>query len=163
MDQALSILTQMGVNQTFFLMFGVVVVFFFVMNFMTLKPLAKVLVERDERIAGRKEKAHEFSEEAIKLETSVEADLKITHREAAGEFAKLKADALQKQSQILAQAREEAQTKIQSVRQEVAVSVQTELSKVSAEIPGLAALVMDRVLVERGGKKSSKPTMNSEA
>lgn len=164
MDQALSILTQMGVNQTFFLMFGVVVVFFILLNFITLKPLTKILVERDDRIEGRKEKAHEYAEEAVKLETTLSAELKTAHREAAIEFGKIKAEALQKQSKLLSTSREEAQTKIEKVRQEVGATIQAELAKVASEIPAISAMVMDRILVERGHKSSTnKSTINSEA
>jgi F-type H+-transporting ATPase subunit b len=161
MDQALAILTSLGVNQTFFLMFAVVVVFFFFMNFVALKPLTKVLVERDERIDGRLEKSRVAAEEAQALEANVASSLKDAHRDAAADYAKLKAEALQKQSALLSQAREEAQTKIQQVRQEVASSVSGELAKVSSEIPALAKLVMDRVLLDRSGAKSNKPAMSN--
>ena len=162
MDQALAILTSMGVNQTFFFMFGIVVVFFFVMNVVVFKPLTKILVERDERIEGRIEKSRVFADEAQALEQSFAGNLKDAHRDAAANFAQLKFEALQKQSVLISQAREAAQNKVQKVRQEVAANVGVELRKVSSEIPTLAALVMDRILVERSSAKANKPAMNSE-
>ncbi len=163
MDQALAILTSMGVNQTFFVMFGVVAVFFALMKVVALTPLTKVLVERDQRIDGRIEKSRLFAEEAQALELGFAGNIKDAHRDAASDYAKLKADALQKQSALISQAREAAQTKIQKVRQEVAANVEVELAKVSSEIPTLAAMVMDRVIVERSSAKIKKPAMNSEA
>lgn len=162
MNQALSILTQLGVNQTVFLMFGVVVVFFAVMNIIVFKPLTKILVERDERIDGRKAKAEAFAEEAQSLELNFATNIKSAHREAATEFAKLKAEALQKQAALLSKAREDAQNKIKIVRQEVAANVASEFSKISSEIPSLAALVMDRVLKNHGTNGSKSSAMNSE-
>jgi F-type H+-transporting ATPase subunit b len=162
MDQALAILTSLGVNQTFFLMFGVVALFFFITNFVVYEPLTKVLVERDERIEGRLEKSRRFAEEAQALEMGFAGNIKDAHRDAAVNYAKLKAEALQKQTALISQAREEAQNKISKVRQDVAANVEQELSKVSSEITNLAVLVMDRVLMQKGSAKTNKPAMNSE-
>lgn len=162
MDQALIILTKLGVNQTFFIMFGVVVVFFFLMNIVALKPLTKILVERDARIDGRHEQIRTHAEEAQSIEMGVTDNIKSAHRDAAAEYAKLKSEALQKQSALLSQAREAAQSKVQKVRYDVSANVETELAKISSEISGLASLVMDRILVERGSAKPNKSAANPE-
>lgn len=162
MDQALSILSSLGVNQTFFLMFGVIIVFYVLMNLIALKPLSKILIERDHRIEGRHEAIREYSEEAQSLELNFSDKIKEAHREAASDYAKIKAEALQKQTVALSQARESAQSKIAQVRSEVSATVESEFAKVSAQIPGLASLVMDRILAERGANKSNKSVMSSE-
>ena len=162
MDQALGILTSLGVNETFFLMFGVVAVFFFFMSVVALKPLSNLIVERDKRIFGRLEQSKNLTKESEELEENLSNSLKGAQREASALYAKSKAEANKEVSNILTKARESASAKISKAREAANKNVSEELSKVSEQVPVLAMLVVEQISKTTPFKSAVKTSANPE-
>jgi F0F1-type ATP synthase membrane subunit b/b' len=149
-----SLIDQLGVNYTFFIMFALFAVTYLIVSNLLTKPLGALLVERDRRTAGRQE---EIVKIRVEL-TEISEELAKQRREAQGEaslkFAELKNKAVTEQRKILAQAREDFAAQVKTARENAEKMLQTERQKIERLSAELKTDLSEKLLGESSVSKA---------
>ncbi len=144
-----SILQQLGVNETFFLMLGVFVVLYFINSFISLKPLTELLVERDHRTHGRELEIKDIREELSKIETTLNAELKKAQSIASARFSQCRSEALESQRNIIQNARGQAIKDINALKDKLQGDFKNDVEKLKPHVDQFAQLIVERFLATR--------------
>lgn len=83
MGQILALLTQLGVNQSFFVMFGLFATTYLIVSFLLTEPVSNLLVERDKRIAGRQKQITKIRSELLEIQENLSAKEKEHNKKQA--------------------------------------------------------------------------------
>lgn len=152
-----SMLSQLGINESIFVMLGLFVVTFIVMDLLALGKLSTTLIERDERTEGREEESHALRAEIEKAKTTLTAQMQDARKVAATEFLNMKARAADEQRTILGGARETASNEMRRVREDVSRQLSGEMKKLESEVPEISRAILDRLMSapKLGGGRSS--------
>jgi F0F1-type ATP synthase membrane subunit b/b' len=151
----MEILHQLGINQGFFWMLGLYLGTFVIVYFLGLKDLSALVVERNKRIQGRAEKAVHLKEELKAIQESLASQMKKVRIEANEAFFSIRTKAISEQKSILNSAREKAAEEVNSVRKSTALKTETELKKLEIEIPALADLILNQIIMSGNDRKKS--------
>lgn len=103
---------------------------FAIMSYFLFDPARKMLNDRKEKIRGELEEAKINMEEARRLREEYEAKLKVADKEAESILSEARSKGLANQSQIIAEAKEEAAR----IRERAQVEAQLEKQKLSDEV-----------------------------
>lgn len=141
-----SMLQQLQINNSIFLMLGIFLLSFFLVSQISVKKLSAYLVERDHRLDGRDHEIADMKEEISVDRQKIETALREAQIEASRAFGALKMKAAEEQRKILTQAREKSAGEIKEVRENIAQQMSAEMQKVESQIPKLAKLALDQIL-----------------
>lgn len=123
-----------------------VVVLFTVMSYFLFNPARKMLNDRKEKIRGELEEAKTNMEEANKLREEYESKLKAADKEAEGILSEARSKGLANQSQIVAEAKEEAARILDRARVEAQLEKQKMSDDVKNEIINVASAMAGKVV-----------------
>lgn len=158
MSVIISMLEQLQINSSLFVMLGIFLCCFFLVTQLGVKKLSDYLVERDERIDGREHEIEHLKEEIVGDQQKVEAALRAAQLEGSKTFATYKMKAAEEQRKILARAREHAAQEMKTARENIAAQMGEEMKKIESQIPKLAKLVLEQIL---GGTQKSRKEINT--
>jgi F0F1-type ATP synthase membrane subunit b/b' len=144
-----SILAQLGINESFFVMLGIFLVLYIVNSFLSLKPLTELLVERDHRIDGREKEIKKIREEMHSITERLNADIKLAQSEASQKFSQLKSEAVESQRNILQHARQQASKDLNALKEKLQNDFHADVKKLEPQVDQFAQLIMDRFLATR--------------
>jgi F0F1-type ATP synthase membrane subunit b/b' len=144
-----SILQQLGVNETFFVMLGVFLAFYILNNFISLKPLTNYLVERDHRMDGREEQIRDIREELSEIEVKLTKEMKQAQATASAKFSAYRSEAVESQRNILQHARTQASKDLNALKDKLQNDFESDLKKLEPQVDQFAQLIVDRFLATR--------------
>lgn len=130
MGQITTLLTQLGVNYTFFYMFAIFGITYFVMASLLTKPLGNLLVERDRRILGRREEALAIRTQLVEIAEQLASERRKAQAVANAKFGELKTSAVTEQRKILAEARESFAAEVKAAREKTENMLTDERQKI---------------------------------
>ncbi len=159
MGQILALLTQLGVNQSFFVMFGLFATTYLIVSFLLTGPVSNLLVERDKRIAGRQKQITKIRSELLEIQENLSAKRKGAQQEASSRFATLKFQAASEQRKILTQARDEFALQVKAAREKVEKMLTDEKQKLDRLSVELKEEILEKLL---GSSSAKKITLEKE-
>lgn len=121
-------------------------VLFFVMSYALFNPARKMLNSRKEKIRSELETARQDMEEAGRLKEEYESRLREIDREAEGILGEARQKALNNESQIIAQAKEEAARIVARAKTEAELEKQKMSDEVKREIVAVASIMAGKVV-----------------
>ncbi|NCN26352.1 hypothetical protein GW915_02155 [bacterium] len=154
---------QLGLDSTFFLMMAVFFGFFLINYFISLKPLSNTLIERDKRMAGREKEIKNIQAELQTIKVELNQQIKIAQGEASKRFSDLKSSAVEKQRNLLNEARNNSAKQIGSLRDDLQKQLGVEEQKLGGEIDAFVQLIIERISVSSAPGISSKTAPRTEA
>ena len=119
---------------------------FTIMSYFLFNPARKMLEGRKEKIRGELENARTSMEEANKLREEYEGKLRVADKEAEGILSEARSKGLANQSQIIAEAKEEAARILERARVEAQLEKQKMSDDVKKEIITVASAMAGKVV-----------------
>ncbi len=123
-----------------------VFVLFLVFSYFLFNPARKMLQGRTEKIAGELEQAKADMDQAQALKAEYEEKLKGVEKEAEGILSEARRKALANESQIVAQAKEEAARILDRARVEAELEKQKMADDVKKEMISIASMMAGKVV-----------------
>lgn len=128
------------------LMMIAIFVLFILMSYLLFNPARKMLNGRKDKIRTELETAKQNMEEANRLKEEYETKLKEINKEAEGILSEARRKALNNETQIVAQAKEEAARILERARVEAELEKQKVSDEVKQEIISVASLMAGKVV-----------------
>ncbi len=119
---------------------------FLIMSYFLFNPARKMLNSRKEKIRTELETARQDMDEAGRLKEEYESRLKEIDKEAEGILSEARRKALNNESQIIAQAKEEAAHILERAKAEAELEKQKVSDEVKREIIAVAAIMAGKVV-----------------
>ena len=159
MGQVTALLTQLGVNYTVFIMFGIFTVTYLIVSHLLTKPVGELLIERDNRTTGRQEEISKIRVELTDITEQLAAERRKAQSLASFKFSELRAQAVSEQRKILAEAREDFSSKVKATREKAERAMSEERQKLDRATSDLKEEMVSKLLGTTG---SQKPTLRGE-
>jgi F0F1-type ATP synthase membrane subunit b/b' len=141
-----SMLGQLGIDRSFFVMLAMFVVTFAVFNFLALKKLTDTVVERSKRTEGRENQAGHAKEELEGIRAELQAGMKEARSKAHAEFLSIRGKALEEQRNIVNIARGKATDELRGARADLQNRLGAEVQKLEKDIPAISKAIVDKLL-----------------
>jgi F-type H+-transporting ATPase subunit b len=129
------------------------IVFFIILTvylkYVFFKPVAKILEQRREATEGVRELARRAFEAADRKNSEFEHALQIARAELHQEHEALRRQWSDEQAEIIAQARAEADQKIQIARQQIALEVERAEAELEARVDRLSEQIVQSLTARR--------------
>ncbi len=158
-----SMLSQLGINESIFVMLGLFIGTFAVFHVLVLGKLSATLIERDQRTAGREDAVHHLAKELESTRGEIHASLQKARIEANTEFVAIKNKALEQQRGVVQLAREKATDEMQKTRKVVADQFTQEIKKLEQEVPMISKAILERLLSTPNEQASKKTSLSSSS
>lgn len=146
MDQLQQIGAQLGIDQSFYHVFGTVVVLYFVLSLVYLKPFQKLLDKRRGLIHGVKNDAQEMTTRAEAKYNEYKASLKTVTDQARGIMRAAEETAHKEEASLLGAASSKAKVSLQNVQAQLDTERKAVMDTIAGEISALASEVATKVL-----------------
>jgi F0F1-type ATP synthase membrane subunit b/b' len=146
MEMVTSMMSSLGINSSFFVMFLMLCVGFWISSPLLFSPLSKHLVERDSRTEGREIEIHQLSKELAEISEGLRLNSKKARAFANDEYLKIRAQAVETQKNLLNKARENAANEIKTERDKVSKVFAQESQKISQQVPIMAEEILNKIL-----------------
>lgn len=144
-------------------MMAVFVGIFAINYFISFGPLSNTLVERDKRMAGREIEIKKIKNELLQIENTLSQQMKVAQYEASKRFADLRAAAVERQRNLLQDARNKSASQIGDLRESLQKQLSEEKQKMSGEIDSFANLIVERIKISSAPGLTSKTAPRTEA
>jgi F-type H+-transporting ATPase subunit b len=135
-----------NVDVTLLINIGLWILLFIVLRPLLWDPMIKLIGAREAGMGGSRDKARELEADAKQKKTEYEAALKRARATASEEREKLRNDAKKKESEIVAQARQQTQAALESQRAEIRAQRDKLASEMNTLVPVLASDIATKVL-----------------
>lgn len=146
MEQLAQIAAQLGIDHTFYYLFGMMYVLFILISTIYVKPFQKLIVYRREKTEGVKKEAQELTAQAEDKFTQYKARLKDVNEKARTAFRESEEGARKEESKIAAEASSKAKDSLQATQRELDVQRKAALEALSGEISGIATDIATKVM-----------------
>ena len=153
MDTLIEIATQLGIDSTFYYLFVLVLVLYFLMSATYLRPFQKHLHHRKEKTDGVKKEAQELTGRAEEKFSQYKARLKDVNDQARQAMRENEETARREESKILADAGTKAKASLQSIQKELDTQKKITVEALSGEISGLATEIATKVMGRPAGTR----------
>ncbi len=144
----MEILDQLGLNISFFYQLVVFTVAYLILSNIVFSPYVKALALREQKTKGGEDLAVELHKNAEALRTQYEAKARQVNGNVKKIFDDYRDEANKEFEQIVSKARIESQKLIEAARQKVSVEIGDAQARIKAEVPVLAAELVNRLLVK---------------
>lgn len=155
-------LGQLGINESFFVMFGLFVFTYFFVSQVALKKLSATLVEREHRTEGREHDAVHMKQELETVREKVKVSTQAARAQASAEFLTIRNKALEEQRNLVNAARESASAEMKSSRERIQTQMATEVKKLEEDIPRISKAILDKLINSSGPMTSSGSALSSK-
>jgi F0F1-type ATP synthase membrane subunit b/b' len=146
MDTLKQIIAQLGIDDSFFWLFGMMWVLYALLSVTYLKPFQKLLHARKEKTEGTKKEAAELTARAEEKFGQYKERLKEITDEARREYRSREEAAKKEEAKILGDASHKAKTALQGAQRELDSQKKAVLETLSNDISGLATDIATKVL-----------------
>ncbi len=144
-----NLLSQFGLDQSFFVLFGVFTVLFMLMSQVFFKPFLKLIQARHKRLVEDREAAESLLVQAQTKFEDYNRKIQDARLSARAEMESILADARKQESEILNTARTEAKKITQEAAEEATRAREAVRGQLQADADFLAAQLAEKVLVNR--------------
>lgn len=152
MDQIKTLLIQLGVNDTFYIMFGIFAVTYFIASSLLTRPVGSLLVERDRRTTGRREEVQKIRVELTEIVEKLTRERQRAQSDASQKFSELRNIAVTEQRKIMAEARDEFAAKVKAARDKIETSLVDERQKLERSTADLKDDIVAKLLGTAGSR-----------
>jgi F0F1-type ATP synthase membrane subunit b/b' len=159
MDMVLSLISNLKINSTIYIMMGIFVGTYWISYVLFLRRLSGFLVERDNRTQGRSDSVDHLNKELQLLSEDLHNKKKQAQIEAEQIFSSIKQKAADEQAAILKRARDEAQAELKHSREEIEKEYRLQFEKLRSEVPAIANEIISKLLM--AGKRPVKNDLSS--
>lgn len=146
MDALAQIAAQLGLDDTFFFLFGLIIVLYFFLSQAYLKPYQRLLHERKHSIDGVKKEAAAVMARAEDTFASYKERLKSVTHDSHLRIRESEEIARKEESKILGVASANAKAALQNAQHQLEEQHRTAVASLSSEISGLAQQIAEKVL-----------------
>jgi len=146
MESLYRILNQLGVNETFYIQFALIVVLFCILEVLVWKPLLKVFILRDQKTTEARKSAHDFEIKARDAQAEYKKRMDKIRLEASGIYGEIKEEALKREKGIIKSAEAEYRAKVGAAREEIGKELKSIQSSLQADAQQLASLIVEKAL-----------------
>ncbi len=138
-----AILTQLGLDQTFFIQFAIFTAIFIIIPNVFFRPFQKLIEARHEKTVADRERAEELVKQANAKLEEFKSRMSEERSRARAEYERVLAEVKNEEAKIIGSAREEAK-KITQAAMESIQSQSTQLKRsLEADAEGLALQIAD--------------------
>ena len=134
------------IDGTVLVQFAIFVTMFLVLRTFLFKPYLKMRAERSQHIEGAEALAHKAEQKALDLEAQYKERMQKARAGADSERATLQQEGRTRETELLAQARERAQTRINATRQQIATQVATAQQELAQRAEALGHQIASKLL-----------------
>ncbi len=152
MGQITTLLSQLGVDQTVFVMFGIFTATYLIVSALLTRPMGHLLIERDKRTTGRQEEISKIRVELTEITETLATERRKAQTQASLKFAELRNQAVTEQRKILSDARDEFAGKVRAAREKVEKALVEERQKLDRS----SVELKDDLVAKLLGTSSSK-------
>jgi F-type H+-transporting ATPase subunit b len=135
-----------NVDVTLLINIGLWILLFIVLRPLLWDPMIKLISAREAGMGGSRDKARELEADAKLKKAEYEAAMKRARATASDAREKLRNDAKKKESEIVAQARQQTQAALESQRAQLASQRGQLTTEMNALVPQLASDIASKVL-----------------
>lgn len=146
MEALAPILAQLGIDQTFFYLFGLVVVFYAILSVTYLKPFQHVLHDRKEKTAGAKKEAEELKGKAEQAFDQYKNRLKDLNDQARAILRENEDVAKREEARLVGEASIKAKASLQNTQKELDQQRKATIDALASEIAGIAADIASKAM-----------------
>ncbi len=140
------ILFSLGVDHTLFYHLGIFLVVYLVLSQIIFKPYFAAYLKRRERTVGNQDKAENLLAEAKQLEASFASKAREINEKIKAVYDKEKAQALKRQEEIVALARQQVKEGVEANRQIISQEVQKAKQDLSEQAPSVSQAIVNQLL-----------------
>ena len=142
----MSILTQLGVNQTFFIQLAFFFISYFFVSQFLIKPYRRNLEYRKKNTGGSVDEAAHLNLETERLVGEYQQKAKAQNESAQGIYEKFRAEGQQEEERIISVARKQSQDAIEQTKKKISQELSTARESLRNQVPQLSELIASRVL-----------------
>lgn len=146
MEQFQEIAAQLGIDQSFYTIFITIVVLYFLLSAIYLKPYQKLLEHRRKRTEGAKKEAQDLLAKSEKAFSHYKTQLKEANQLAKKYYNEAEEEARKEESKILSKASEKVRSSLKNAQIDLENQKKSVLETLSGEISGFAAEIAAKVL-----------------
>lgn len=146
MEQLAQIAAQLGIDNSFYYLFGMMYVLFLLLSTIYVKPFQKLIIYRREKTEGVKKEAQELTAQAEDKFSQYKTRLKAVNDKARQSFRDSEEAARKEESKIVAEASSKAKDSLQTTQRELDVQRKAALEALSGEISGIATDIATKVM-----------------
>ncbi len=145
MDAILSIFQSLGVDQTVFVQFILVIVVFTILSAFLFPKVQEVLELRESKTTKLEGHAHALYKKAEELAEQYKNNIEKTHQEAQSATSKKKAELLNSEKELLKKKEEEIQKNYDQKKSEILKEVTSKKDSVLAQAESLSKSLLDKL------------------
>ena len=145
MDAILSIFQSLGVDQTVFVQFILVIIVFTILSSLLFPKVQEVLELRESKTTKLEGHAHTLYKKAEELADQYKNQIEKTHQEAQAVSSKKKAELLNAENAALKKKEEEIQKEYEAKRAEVLKEVSSKKTAVLSEAEQLSKSLLEKL------------------
>lgn len=145
-----AILDQLGLDQTFFIQFGIFAIVFLYLPNVFFRPFQKLIETRHQKTVEDREKAEELVRQADQKFEEYRQRISQERAKARGEMDRMIAQVKAEEATLLNQARTEAKSITQSTLEKIQGQSAQLKRSLEADVEGLALQITDILLKKQG-------------
>ncbi len=132
----------------FTVVFQMIAIFllFLLASYLLLNPVRKILKDRKDRVMGEQKEARENREEAMRLKAEYDTKRKQIDQEAEQILSEARRKAMQRENEIIANAKVEASEIIHHAQKEAQLEKNRVKDEIKQEIISVAALLSEKII-----------------
>jgi F-type H+-transporting ATPase subunit b len=134
------------IDGTVLIQFAIFVIMFFVLRTFLFKPYMNMREQRALHIDGAQEKAQESERKSADLEAQFQERMKKVRADADTERARMQQEGRARETELLGQARERAQARINTTRAQIAVQVAAAQAELTERADALGHSLASKLL-----------------
>ena len=142
----MAILTQLGLNASFFMQFIIFSVAYVALSRLVFAPYGKALIEREQKTFGGEDLAAEIMNVTQELKTKYETKARLVSSEVKTIFDDYKSQAYKEQEKIVGAARQESNTLVEAARKKVQSEVTQAHTQMKAEVGQISQEMIKKLL-----------------
>jgi F0F1-type ATP synthase membrane subunit b/b' len=142
----MAILHQLGINYTTIYCLVIFLTTFFVLKSLVFEPYYNALAEREKRTKGGEHSAKEIHQKTLEVKTLYESEARDLNSEVKSIFDESRLLATKEYSQLVNDARQNAEHYIEKVREQVGAEIKKASEQMKLEIPIVAQAITKKML-----------------
>lgn len=142
----MAILHQLGINYTTIYCLVIFLTTFFVLKSLVFEPYYSALAEREKRTKGGEHSAKEILQKTLEVKALYESEARDLNSEVKSIFDESRLLATKEYSQLVNDARQNAEHYIEKVREQVGAEIKKASEQMKLEIPTVAQAITKKML-----------------
>lgn len=142
----MSMLTQLGINQTVFIQFVIYIAIFSFLSIYVFGPYANAVEVRESKTKGSEELAIEFAKKTTELHSEYEKKAREVHGHIQEIYRQLKQEAMTESEKLVSKARAESQKTLEENRKTLHTALAATTAELKAETTNISLVITNKLL-----------------